>query len=195
MPFPNIIKLDNTCHVQSQYYFIDANVWIYALQGDDLLKYWQKKYTNFFYDIIDSKLEPKPKILMPSLLFSEILNTFLKQIAFSEYKLLNNPSSDFKYKPDYRNDEHYKDNYERVCDDINGYRESILFINDESLLSDPPLYLSPAVHPFDFNDFFYYQICKEFQKTNPITIVTNDCDFQTNDIPIITINRTLLTLQ
>jgi hypothetical protein len=62
------------------------------------------------------------------------------------------------------------------------------------VVTNPPLYISPVVDPFDFNDYLYYQMCKEFQKSSPLTILTNDGDFQINDIPIVTLNRDLLAL-
>jgi maltooligosyltrehalose synthase len=37
----------------------------------DTLKRWEEEYYHFFFDIIDSELDPKPKILMPTLLLSE----------------------------------------------------------------------------------------------------------------------------
>lgn len=194
MPTANITRLAKA-RVASTNYFVDTNVWIYALQGDGLLNNMQKQYIDFFYNIIDSILDPRPVILMPTLLFSEILNTYLKQIALDEYKTINGipRSTSLNFKNDYRPTQHYKESYEKVCDDIYGLRSSINFVGDKSVLTNPPLYLNPAVDPFDFNDYFYYQICKEFQKTNHVTILTNDGDFQITDIPIITLNWTLLS--
>lgn len=196
MPFANITRLA-MARVASINYFVDANVWIYAIQGEELLDRWQKPYSNFFYNIIESSLDPQPKILMPTLLFSEILNTYLTKFALAEYKAIEGipvSGSTFQFKRDYRPSQHYKDSYEKVIDDILSFKNSLHFIDDKSIVTDPPLYLSPAVDPFDFNDYFYYQICKEFQKLDTVTILTNDGDFQINDIPIITLNRTLLAL-
>jgi predicted nucleic acid-binding protein len=195
MMFSNIQRL-HLANVRSTKYFIDANVWIYALQGDSLLQNWEKAYSDFFYNIIESDLDPKPKILMPTLLFSEILNTFLKHIALPEYKAINGIGdlTPFNYKLTYKSTQHYKDSYEKVCDDILSLRSAILFLNDSSVVTDPPIYINPFVDPFDFNDFFYYSICKEYIKSEPVTILTNDSDFKINDIPIITSNRALLSL-
>lgn len=194
MPSANITKLARA-RVTSTNYFVDTNVWIYAIQGDGLLEPWQRHYSDFFYDIIDSHLDPLPKILMPTLLFSEILNTYLKQIALDEYKTINGipKGTSLNFKNDYRPTQHYKESYEKVCDDIYGLRTSINFIGDQSVLTDPPLYLNPAIASFDFNDYFYYQICKEFQKSKSVTILTHDSDFRITDIPIVTANWTLLS--
>jgi hypothetical protein len=194
MPSANITRLARA-QVTTTNYFVDTNVWIYAIEGDGLLAPWQRRYSDFFYDIIDSLVDPQPKILMPTLLFSEILNTYLKQIALEEYKTINGipKGTSLNFKNDYRPTQHYKESYEKVCDDIYGLRTSLIFIGDQSVLTDPPLYLNPAIAPFDFNDYFYYQICKEFQKEKSITILTHDADFQITDIPIITANWSLLS--
>lgn len=194
--YSNISKLSNYTLIQSTNYFVDANVWLYALQGDDLLEWWSKMYSDFFYKIVESDIEPRPKILLPSLLFSEILNTYLKLIALPEYKTINGipENASFQFKKDYRPTIHYKDSYEKLCDDILSLKSLLIFLDDKSIITNPPLYLTPAVDPFDFNDYFYYQICREFRKDNSVTILTNDSDFQIKDIPIITLNKTLLRL-
>ena len=197
MPFANIQRLANAT-VRSTNYFVDANVWIYSIQGDVVLNHWQKRYSDFFYGIIESSLDPKPKIVMPTMLFSEVLNTWIKRFAMDEYQTQNpidiGRKNPFSFKRDYRPTQHYKDNYEKICDDVTSMKDSILFINDSTVVTNPPMYISPVVGPFDFNDYLYYQICREFQKSSPITILTNDGDFQISDIPIITANKTLLSL-
>ena len=197
MSFTNIIRLADA-NVTSTNYFIDANVWIYAIQGDlgVLTHSWQERYSEFFYDIIESNLEPKPKILMPSLLFSEILNRYLR-ISFEEYKIENSidENTQFRFKNEYRETDHYRENYEKICDDVIGYEGSIIFMSDSALIqNNSPSYLTGSIGTFDFNDFFYCQLCREYQKVNPVTILTNDGDFNINDIPIITSNRRLLSL-
>lgn len=195
MPQANITNI-RLAKVKSCHYFIDANVWLYALQGDTLLQNWQKRYSDFFYSIVDSTLDPQPRILMPTLLFSEVLNAYLKQIALPEYKHLNGISNNqpFIYKKDYRSTQHYKDNYEKVCDDILSLKSSVNFIDDNSLINQPPDFIKPDIEPLDFNDFFYYLLCKEYQKNHRTVIVTNDGDFKIDDIPIITGHQELLAL-
>jgi predicted nucleic acid-binding protein len=197
MPFQNITRLTHRTTIQSTYYFLDANVWIYALQSDDWMENWQHDYSEFFYDILDSELDDPPKILMPSILFSEILNTYLRRIAMPEYMTQEEigPHDAFTFKKDYRPTQHYRDNYDQLCDDIKSYKVSIHFMDDSLIISNNPEFLNPAIDPFDFNDYFFYLLCREFQKNNPIVVVTNDGDFQVEDIPIITKNRDLLNLK
>jgi predicted nucleic acid-binding protein len=195
--FKNISCLTNHTQPSSVNYFVDANIWIYAMQDDSLLNRYELLYFNFFYKIIDSELTVKPKILLPVLLFSEIVNSYLRNIALPEYKAeqgIHNSVS-FNFKKDYRFTSHYKNSYKKVCDDIMALRDSIIFISDNSIIDDPTSLLDSNIGEFDFNDYFYYQLCKEHQKENKIIILTNDGDFRFSDIPIITLNREILDLR
>ena len=197
MPFNNISKLTSNTPITSTFYFIDANVWIYALQDDDWMENWQQVYSEFFYDILDSTLDPPPKILMPSVLISEILNTYLRSIAMREYKKEQDISDrePFTFKQHYRPTQHYRDNYDQLCDDIKAFRKGLHFISDELIVSENPAFLASSEESLDFNDNFFYLLCKEFQKANPVVIVTNDGDFEIKDIPILTRNHNLLKLK
>lgn len=194
MAFPNIKSLRNSS-VQSCSYFLDANVWIYSLQSFDTLEHWEKKYYDFFYDIIESELDPKPKILLPSLLLSEIINTYLRQIAIPEYKRVNSIPVSVKvdFKKDYRPTTHYKDSFESMMDDIIGFKSHIEFIDDSNITTDTHLF-KKNIGSFDFNDYLYYSICRVLNHSKRVVIVTNDGDFQINDIELLTMNRDLLAL-
>jgi predicted nucleic acid-binding protein len=191
----NIIKLSHS-HVEPIKYFIDANVWIYAMQNSNSLKYWENKYADFFFDIIDSNLDPQPKIILPSLLISEIINTYLRQIALKEYKDKAgiNKSAPFDFKKDYRPTQHYKDNLEQICDDILGYKSSIDFVSDDLMVKNPDIILNVPSSNFDYNDYIYYCMCQNIGATTSLAMITNDSDMDVSDIKILTENRTLLAL-
>jgi len=195
MPFANITNLKRAS-VTSASYFVDANVWIYSLQKFEDLENWENTYYQFFYDIIDSTLDPKPKILLPTILLSEIINTYLRKFAIPEYKLENSiPSTTvIDFKRDYRPTQHYKDSYEKIIDDIHGLHSSITFLDDSNIANNPSLLLNKSIGTFDYNDYLYYSLCKELTKTERVIMITNDGDFQVNDFEIITSNRTLLAL-
>lgn len=195
--YSNITRLSKNTLPSSQDYFLDANVWIYAMQDESLLNSYEILYFNFFYNLIDSQLLPQPKIILPTLLFSEIVNTYLTRVAIKDYKAEQgiSQSTPLDFKKDYRSTNHYRDSYKKICDDIMAFRSSIVFLNDSSVVKNPPSYLNWNVKEFDFNDFFYYHICKEYQKQNNITIITNDGDFRISDIPIITVHKDILDLR
>jgi predicted nucleic acid-binding protein len=192
MAYSNIQKLRN-CRVEPIKYFIDANVWIYSMQNFHTLERWQQGYANFFFEIIDSDLQPKPKIIVPSLLISEIINTYLKQIAFKDYKKENGITTNIDFKRDYRPTQHYKDSLEKVCDDLLSYKASIEFVNDDILIKNPDIMLNIPSTNFDYNDYFYYRLCQHVNSTQPLSMITNDGDFLVSDLNILTENRDLLS--
>lgn len=196
MPFQNITKLTKA-NIESANYFVDANVWIYSLINFDDLEFWENKYYQFFYDIIESNLDPKPKILMPVLLLSEIVNTYLRKFAIPQYKLENTISEETKidFKKDYRITTHYKDNYESIMDDIYNLRDSINFIDDSLISSNVDLLLNNSTGDFDYNDYIYYNLCKEINKKEKVILLTNDSDFAVSDLEVITLNKTLIALK
>jgi hypothetical protein len=190
----NITRLSNS-RVEPIKYFIDANVWIYAMQNPYSREHWQNKYANFFFDIIDSNLDPHPKIILPSLLISEIINTYLRQIALKEYKDQVGVSSDkFDFKRNYRPTQHYKDNLEQICDDILGYKSSIDFVSDDLMVKNPDIILNVPSSNFDYNDYIYYCMCQNIGATTSLAMITNDSDMDVSDIRILTENKTLLAL-
>jgi hypothetical protein len=196
MPFQNISSL-NSAAVGSTNYFVDANVWIYSLQSFGELENWKANYYTFFYDIIESNLDPQPKIIVPALLLSEIVNTFLRQIAIPEYKLSMgiDAKDKFDFKRGYRHTAHHKDSFERIMDDIGGLHSSLLFLDDSGIVGKPSLLLNKSIGSIDYNDYLYYSLCKEFSKKDGVVILTNDGDFVVDDLPIITLNRNLLGLR
>lgn len=175
---------------------VDANVWIYSLQNWDDLTPWKDQYYQFFFDIIESKLDPKPRILMPTLLLSEIVNTYLRKFAIPEYRMDNAipPAENIDFKKDYRPTQHYKDSYEKIMDDIGGLHSSIEYV-DDGTIADHTTLCNKSIGIFDYNDYLYYSLCKELNKARRVVLLTNDSDFQIRDIEIITGNRTLLELR
>lgn len=195
MPFPNITNL-RRASVTSANYFVDANVWIYSLQNFEDLEHWENSYYQFFFDIVDSTLDPQPKIILPTLLISEIVNTYLRKFAIPEYKLENGiaDTTPFEFKRDYRPTQHYKDSFEKIMDDIQSLHASIKFYNDRLVANDQSILLNKSIGEFDYNDYLYYSLCKELNKSERVIMLTNDGDFKITDFEIITSNRTLLSL-
>jgi predicted nucleic acid-binding protein len=195
MPFPNITNL-RRASVTSANYFVDANVWIYSLQKFEDLEHWENSYYQFFFDIVDSTLDPQPKIILPTLLISEIVNTYLRKFAIPEYKLENGIADTipFEFKRDYRPTQHYTDSFEKIMDDIQSLHASIKFYDDGLVANDQSILLNKSIGQFDYNDYLYYSLCKELNKSERVIMLTNDGDFQVTDFEIITSNRTLLSL-
>lgn len=71
---------------KDQYYFLDANVWIFALGDSGSLKSHEKKYSDIFFDILDDDQSPA-KVIVCSLLISEVINTFMHVVALNRYRI------------------------------------------------------------------------------------------------------------
>jgi hypothetical protein len=109
---------------------------------------------------------------------------------------LNNNIPDanaINFKRDYRPADHYKKSFERLMDDIMSIKSSILFV-DDSQIANGAILLNKKIGMFDYNDYLYYYFCKELNKKQRVIIITNDSDFQINDIEIVTMNKILLSL-
>lgn len=174
-------------------YLLDTNVWYYILEGTS--KDYQGVYLDFFDAIKNFSGSPKPKVVLPTTVLSEIINRLLRDIRFREFK--DNPDNLEKiagieerriYKDVYRNDEQFRIDYRSICNDIKSFHYILEFVGDEfetfrikDILSNPPLNL-------DFNDFIITKIAKK----NNFTIVTDDADFLVEDINIVTANNKLI---
>lgn len=189
-----ISELTRNTQVSSITYFIDANVWLYAIQNNPQFNKFEKLYADFFDDIYNSTIDPPPKIIMTGILFSEIVNAYLKRVAMKDYINKFNKPDDLDYKRDYRPTSHFLSAYQQIVDDIYSYQESFVYISDKPILIDEPAIKSISSN-LDFNDHFYIHLCKNYIKAgNQLLFVTNDSDFIVEDLPILTCNKVLLTL-
>lgn len=186
MPY-NISRIQNYTS-SSGVFFFDTNIWIDVLAPKiGKISRRTKLYTNFF-EKVDK--DSGGKIAVNKLLFSELINTYMHVIALRSYEEETGnkvPRNEFKTK--YRPTQHYKDQYEIICDDIFSRSDSFEFVDfpyEKIDFSDVILY--PKL---DFNDYCYYKAVLE----NKVKLVTNDFDFFVEDIEILTLNDTLYNEQ
>jgi hypothetical protein len=151
----------------------------------------KQKYADFFDEIIDSQLDPLPHILMPTLLLSEIVNTYLRSFAAPAYADETGHVID-DFKKDYRGTSHCTQWYERLMDDIGSYGHRIRYIDDRSLVADAANLLNKSIGVCDYNDYLYYILCKELNKSERTVILTHDGDYLFEDIELISANKRLL---
>ncbi len=195
------------------YYFFDSNVWIAQLRG--LAIGGDSKdtvYTNFFEAVISLNLvnEPKavkkikhqPKIIVTSLLLSEIFNAYMRQVAmklfyYEEGKKmgLNNDAAksdwrNYDFKRDYRQTPHFSEQFKKLKRDFLKYKNVVEFRNDPFVEADPVSLIQEISESSDFNDFLYYYTLVE----SGVPIVSDDGDFCFQDIEIVTANKKLLQL-
>ena len=184
-------KLDKLKASDNCNYFLDANIWLKILIPKNNLSFKDKAYISFFDSIIENK---KAKIVVPSLVLSEVINRILREVHFQKHinKIKKtNPTFELTseyYKNVFRPSEEYRIAYMLLCDEIKNYHESITLISDglgsdlkfKHILKDPPAGL-------DFNDFLYYNICKK----NNYILLTDDKDFWVENVEILTQSDTL----
>jgi len=168
------------------FYFLDANVWIYYLKPRSTLKREEQLYVRFVDGIIRLSDEhpDKPKFVWCSILLSEIINTLLR------IDMKSRGMSDFKNQ--YRPSNFYRNSLSALVSDLQGFEPYIKLVEDGFTTMDVfnglLMNFSPSV---DFNDLYYVQLVRSMQGT---AIVTNDGDFQFEDVPIVTLNTALLSL-
>lgn len=173
-------------------YFLDSNIWLKILSPKNKPTHKDRAYTDLFQRIIANN---KVKIVVPALVLSEVINRLLREVHLEKFKqkyATKNPQvkiGDDFYKSVFRPSAEFKIAYNIVCDEIKNYHSSYELISDgfgteiksKHVLSNPPQSL-------DFNDHFYYHLCKN----QNYLLVTDDKDFWIEGITVITMSDTLL---
>lgn len=187
MPKGIFLLSDETSALSSEKkYFLDANVWIFALGNPP------GSNSNFqaYLDFLDKLLENKFKIFSHTILISEVFNALMR-ISFEEFKNVEQirtgtkPKLDFKR--DFRGSNEYNLAFERFQSDINAYLPCIHILDTEYDFDLNYLIKNLPVSS-DFNDYLYYEMALDLN----LTIVTDDRDFNYTGIEILTENRALL---
>ena len=158
--------------------FLDANIWLYLYAPQKPGNYWVSVYSKVFARI----LKAKSQIYIDVLVVSEFINTY----ARIKWKLIAphlNSFKDFRDSPDFK----------PVAQDIAADMKQIMkhcsrIENGFSTLGTDDLFNDYAKGDSDFND----QVITELCKSNGLTLITNDGDFKTQEIPILTANRKFL---
>jgi hypothetical protein len=187
----------------NEYYFFDANIWIAAIKQNHCgtIDIRIKPYIEFFDAVVSlnnitdpkivKRLKFQPKIIMTSMLLSEIINAYLRKVSMVLF--YNNNMTGIDFKRDYREMVHsdYEKQLKNIVSDIQAFNSMLHFVDDDFKSMD-----ASSIFPFlnrkvDFNDFYYFKLMKSLN----IPIVTDDKDFNFEDILILTENTKLLKLK
>ncbi|MBN3583368.1 PIN domain-containing protein [Algoriphagus aestuarii] len=166
-------------------YFLDANVWIFALGNPSSNSNGQE-----YIDFLDNLLANEMEIYSHTILISEVFNalmriTFKDFVRIKEYQAGKSLHLDFK--KDFRQTEEYLQAFKRFQSDIEAYLPFIRIIDKE--YEYEMSYLIKNLPPTsDFNDYLYYEMAVDLG----LVIVTDDKDFNYDGIEILTENRALL---
>lgn len=182
------IKLLNGHTIGKKKYFFDSNIWLIIVKPKMVPTDREQRYIDFVENFKTST--QNPKIVIPALMLSEIINRYLHDVGMPKFKAKNPLIAELPkfYKEHYRQSDQFKIDYELICDDIKSYNKYYELIPDnlgidfktKHLLSNPPKGL-------DFNDHYYYLMAKK----RGYTIVTDDADFFVEDVDVLTYNNKL----
>lgn len=202
----NIHNIKNFTVMDREMYFLDSNAWVWYLMaeqfGDDILKKdWQKYYVEFVRGIvtlnsyIDKKaikgLKHQPKIVLTSLLISELTNVYLSLLMKDHIDSLETAKerNEYKFKK-FRDTLYYQEQHRYIISVFQEMSPFLYFLDDEFNALNPLELLANLTSKYDFNDFYYYSLLKN----KNITVVTDDGDFKFEDIEIVTYRYDLINL-
>lgn len=154
--------------------FLDANIWLYLYGPQKPGNHWVRIYSAAFNRILNAE----SRIYIDVLVISEFINSY----ARLKWKLTASHYMNFK---SFRNSPDFKPvaqdiaaDAKRVVDYCSRLQSGFAALAMADLLSDY------AAGNSDFND----QVITELCKNNGLTLITNDRDFRSQEIPILTAN-------
>ena len=179
--------------------FLDANIWLYLYCPQGSRDYWVKTYS----DVFDRILDAESQIYIDVLVVSEFINTFARQefdLAKQALELAKQEGTlteqalelakshlcsfkSFRNSPDFG----------LIAQGITAAVKQIMKHCSQvescfTTLDMGDLLTDYDTGNFDFNDQVITEICKN----NKFTLITNDSDFKTQEISILTANQSLL---
>ncbi|RKU17170.1 PIN domain-containing protein [Candidatus Poribacteria bacterium] len=160
--------------------FLDANVWVYLYGPQGQKQSKVNVYSRTFRHI----LKAKSRIYIDVLALSEFINTY----ARLKWRTGTPPIPSFKV---FRNSQHFKPVAKDITVKVKQILKNCLRIESEfETLEIGDLLKDYAIGGLDFND----QVITELCKSNGFMLITDDRDFKTQEIPILTANRSLLSI-
>ena len=158
--------------------FLDANIWLYLYGPPKPRSYWRPIYTSVFNRMVRAK----SRIYIDVLVVSEFINAYARM----QQKIVAPHINTFK---NFRSSPYFKPVAEGIADDV-GLVLSYCSKTDSGFTALPmdDLLADYISGNFDFNDQVITEICQN----NGFTLITNDSDFKTQEIPILTANSNLL---
>ena len=158
--------------------FLDANIWFYLYGPKEQGNYWVQIYSNAFKHI----LKANSRIYIDVLVVSEFINSY----AIAKWRIVASHIGKFKK---FRNSPEFKPVAKDIEADVKRVLEHCTRIESGfTTLQIDDLLALYGVGDSDFND----QVITELCKSNGFKLITNDKDFRTQDIPVLTANKRLL---
>lgn len=157
--------------------FLDANIWLYLHAQLKPQAYW----VNIYSEVFDRILTAESEIYIDVLVVSEFINRY----ARIKHELVA-PCINFK---NFRKSPDFKSVAQDIAADVKKILKHCYLIESGFATVETDSLLDEyAAGNSDFNDQVITVLCK----TNGFTLITNDSDFKSQDIPILTANQSLL---
>lgn len=170
-----VLKYNFTSHDRL---FMDANIWLYLDGPQKSKSYLRTIYSKVFSRILNAG----SKIFIDVLIVSEFINRYAR-VKWGVVAPQLNSFSDFRKSPDFK----------PVATDIAAdvkrvLKHCSLIESGFAALEIDDVLDEYATGKYDFNDQVITEICK----TNGLTLITNDSDFRSQEVPVLTANSRLL---
>jgi hypothetical protein len=138
-------------------------------------------------------LTNQPKIVLTSLLLSEIINAYMRNVAMKSFFGGDDTYKTKDFKSEYR--DNVKSDFQKqlkdLCSDIASFQDYKIIMDDDFKNIDPFSFLPTLSSTIaDFNDLYYFHFFKE----RNIPIVTHDKDFKFENVTILTSHQALIRL-
>ena len=158
--------------------FLDANIWMCLYGPQRWRRAKVQTYSKAFKDILNAKCQ----IYIDVLIVSELINSWARLMQ----KVVAQNISQFK---DFRSSPHFKSVAQNIAADAKQIMSHCSPIESGfATLAIDDLLNDYAAGNSDFND----QVITELCKSNGLTLITHDSDFNSPEIPILTANNQLL---
>ncbi len=158
--------------------FLDANIWLYLYGPPKPRSYWRPIYTSVFNRMVRAK----SRIYIDVLVVSEFINAYAR-LKWRDASSYPNAFKTFRNSPDFKPvAQNIATHVKQIMKHCARIESNLATLGMDNLLNDY------ATGDHDFNDQVITEICKN----NGFTLITNDSDFKTQEIPILTANPNLL---
>lgn len=162
--------------------FLDNNVWQYIYTVRDSAS----RHVQVYSDAFKKMLKSGCYIAIDSLVLSEFVNAYARQIYSGQTIYEKDFSEHYARFKNFRNSKDFKPFARHISDTVRNILKHCHYINHDVNATDIEDFISAG--QVDFNDLIISDICRKKE----LTLVTHDADFWKEDLRILTANNELI---
>jgi predicted nucleic acid-binding protein len=168
--------------------FLDTNIWYFIYGPTPIRSKPDEDVSRNLYSKAFKKIqENKCFIYIDTLIISEFVNAFARDM-WKRYNWSQPEDSKLNYK-DYRKTPDFKSKVNTIINETKKiFKDANKCNSDFESMDFDSFFIEFGKCNLDLNDIIYGDLCK----TKGFTLVTNDKDFKSCSIPIMTVNNELL---